>query len=309
MGKKKKSRHKKLKAEVKKPVKQVKVNKSPMHKCKNCGTLFSGNFCPMCGQSVKVRRLSWKSVFQDIASGFTNISSGFLHTIIRLFSRPGQTAEEFIRGRRVSYYRPFQLLFILAAIYAVGFQLKYGTLNEGKVASENIQSSPEIRVEAKEDLDSLISRYGLPDKAQVGKPENPFLAKLFKTVSDSFSTNKALTAVLYLPLWAMATMMAFGKRRREKHFNFIEIMFAQCFISCQKMLISIAFLPFTSASSDIYAVFNAAVSVWTLKGLFGYGWLKTIWKYILSCLCLVVVALAVAIVIVCAIVGFAFILK
>lgn len=35
-------------------------------RCKNCGTEFDANFCPMCGQKANVGRVGWDTVRQGI---------------------------------------------------------------------------------------------------------------------------------------------------------------------------------------------------------------------------------------------------
>lgn len=112
------------------------------HKCKNCSTVYDGNFCPQCCRSAAEKRLGWKAVGMDILGGFINISCGFLHTIIRLPYFPGKMIRDFIGGKRADYFRPFQLSFVLAAIANIASR-RYGILCGGYVvASLNPSGQP-----------------------------------------------------------------------------------------------------------------------------------------------------------------------
>ena len=61
--------------------------------------------------------------FRIILSGFFNIDHGFSRNLIELLYRPGYMIRDYLKGKRVHYYKPFQTLFVLAALYIMGVQL------------------------------------------------------------------------------------------------------------------------------------------------------------------------------------------
>lgn len=63
------------------------------------------------------------NALKNIAGGFFNIDNGFGRTLLELLYRPGYMIRDFIGGKRVEYFRPFQTLFILAALYIMAVQL------------------------------------------------------------------------------------------------------------------------------------------------------------------------------------------
>ncbi|MBQ8225194.1 MAG: DUF3667 domain-containing protein [Bacteroides sp.] len=91
--------------------------------CLCCGEEYTGNFCPRCGQSRKTTRYRLRNALQNIASGFFNIDTGFGRTMLDLLHRPGYMIRDFIAGQRAPQFRPFQMLFILAALYIMIVQL------------------------------------------------------------------------------------------------------------------------------------------------------------------------------------------
>lgn len=91
--------------------------------CKNCRNTFQGNYCPHCGQNRHTPRFTIRNAFQNILSGFFNIDHGFSRNLIELLYRPGYMIRDYLKGKRVHYYKPFQTLFVLAALYIMGVQL------------------------------------------------------------------------------------------------------------------------------------------------------------------------------------------
>lgn len=91
--------------------------------CLNCGTTYTGNYCNRCGQSRNTPRYRLSNALKNIAGGFFNIDNGFGRTLLELLYRPGYMIRDFIGGKRIEYFRPFQTLFILAALYIMAVQL------------------------------------------------------------------------------------------------------------------------------------------------------------------------------------------
>lgn len=129
--------YQKLRAKGIKPVIKYPGKK---HICKNCKVTFTGSFCYNCGQSAKVNRLNFKSFIENLLGGITNVSNGFPFTFINLFSRPGYMLNDYIRGRRIIYAKPFQLLFVTAAIFALLNQIMHpkSNLDEFEETVENV---------------------------------------------------------------------------------------------------------------------------------------------------------------------------
>lgn len=91
--------------------------------CKNCGNIYTGNFCNRCGQSCNTPRFRLRNAFKSALGGLSNIDTGFGRTLVELLYRPGYMIKDFIAGKRVHYFRPFQTLFVLAALYILAVEL------------------------------------------------------------------------------------------------------------------------------------------------------------------------------------------
>ena len=86
---------------------QALPNTSEPCRCLNCGTTFTGNYCPRCGQHRKTQRYHLSSILRNLAAAFFNIDHGFRRTAVELVYRPGYLMDDFLNGKRVNYFQPF----------------------------------------------------------------------------------------------------------------------------------------------------------------------------------------------------------
>lgn len=91
--------------------------------CANCGHVFNGNYCPVCGQHGKNGRITWQSTWQNILMLWGMDSHSMPYSIFQLLLRPGYFIGEYISGRRQVSYPPVKMLFIVAVIYVFVKQL------------------------------------------------------------------------------------------------------------------------------------------------------------------------------------------
>lgn len=87
----------------------------PEHTCKSCGNAFRGTYCNLCGEKILARE---DRSFRSFMANFLAISDNkFLRTLLLVIRRPGFLSKEYADGRRVNYFRPLQLFFVLNLIY------------------------------------------------------------------------------------------------------------------------------------------------------------------------------------------------
>lgn len=86
--------------------------------CKNCdeALLQEYRFCPHCGQSVKIKRLSLKQVRKDVLKKFLHTDEGILNLTKALALRPGTAIRDYLKGRRKQYYDPLKYLTLSVGI-------------------------------------------------------------------------------------------------------------------------------------------------------------------------------------------------
>ncbi|SEP56689.1 DUF3667 domain-containing protein [Neolewinella agarilytica] len=108
--------------------------------CLNCQTAFSGHFCPNCGQKASTRRYSWSYVFsKDFLSDIFNFDRGFLHTLRDLSYRPGHLVNDYLQGKRKTYFNAVGFLLIVLAIEALLWSLSQNSVAELMLDNFNAQ--------------------------------------------------------------------------------------------------------------------------------------------------------------------------
>ena len=378
--------------------------------CKNCGNTFQGNYCPHCGQNRHTPRFTIRNAFQNILSGFFNIDHGFSRNLIELLYRPGYMIRDYLKGKRVHYYKPFQTLFVLAALYIMGVQLidpaaiklsekemeeeptiaslmddikyqqeqtsdsctKYylgqsityadsAQWAQTHSLSESIQAQidakfsnqdPNELIKAKNGeiddwrglmkeigttlarqdslrmatlgreankQDSTISEIRKNILANMAQQDNPYedqdiwndlseagseMKNVFNEMTNNYFTensflsavgnlmkswihgNKAFSILALLPLFTISTRLSFCRTSIGRRLNLTENFFAQVYIACQILWISLLILPFTGTAhlNDIFDLSYKAIFilfVWDYRQLFGLSWWKSFCRTII----------------------------
>lgn len=85
-------------------------------KCKNCHTLFEGNYCNNCGQEGDEKRFKLSTIAETFIHGFYHVHGGLLFTMKELFIRPGEMLRGYISGKRVVYLNPFTYLVLVCLV-------------------------------------------------------------------------------------------------------------------------------------------------------------------------------------------------
>ena len=335
--------------------------------CLNCDTVYTGSYCNRCGQSRNTPRYRFSNAFRNILGGFTNIDNGFGRTLLDLLYRPGYMIRDFIAGKRILYFRPFQTLFVLAALYIMAVQLvDPEALKEKKGKSpevqrqeilttrEQLQKQIEVadpitqkvlnktiesldkelkKLEAKSSLkkdnitlqingdedDELIDDFleggsSVFNKLEKAIHNTPFLEKVWNLLKSWGHGNKAFRIIATLPLFALATLMAFRRKKNKLRYNLTEHVFIQAYIACQILLLSIIVLPFNGSAQvgDLYELpilFIFALFCLDYKQLYGYTWWRSFWTTILMFFYSLILLIIFAIIVVALIVAAVYILK
>lgn len=272
--------------------------------CKNCGYHFMGNYCNHCGQSYKTNRLNFNNAWQNVLGGFSNISDGFLYTLLNLLYRPGYMIKDYIGGKRIRYFKPFQTLFVLAAIYIVLAQLIDPTSLTKEIMSDD-KNKKELfnatlnKAEDKQQGDSLntdsvakkksiikLGAINIEINKDADNQRKSFVEKVWNLISGWTNQNKAASILLTIPLFAIATRLAFRRKKTQQSYNVTEHVFIQTYIACQCLLISIlyALLTWQATFDDFYDIpifLIFALFVIDYKQIFNKSWPCTIWRTIL----------------------------
>ena len=102
-----------------------KKNKEPEvdYTCKNCGTQFTGHYCPNCGQAVRDYDKPFSFIFYNFLGDFFAFDTRFFRTLGSLIVRPGFLTKEYFEGRRVRYAPPFRVYIFVSFVLFLLLQI------------------------------------------------------------------------------------------------------------------------------------------------------------------------------------------
>ncbi len=182
--------------------------------CKNCNHQFEGHFCNNCGQTAETHKMNIHFVWHDIQHGLLHFDKGLLFTSKELFTRPGNSIRGFIEGKRVNHFKPISLIIVLATVYGVLYH--YCHINLLKTG--------------------MIS--GIVDGWNSGNTKTDTPLEIEK-INEWLATHYSWTALALLPFYAWGSFLAF----RKSGYNYVEQLILNAFLTGQKLLVHIAFLP------------------------------------------------------------------
>lgn len=154
--------------------------------CKNCEKPLRTDysFCANCGAKIIRNRLSFKNLWFDITERYFNVDNTFLKTFLHLFSKPEVVIEGYIEGIRRKYLNPVSYLGI--ALTLSGF------------------------------IVFLINKYS--NQIDFDVFESGMDSDAMKPLMDFTMDFQAILFVLYIPMMAIASWLAF----EGKKYNFTE---------------------------------------------------------------------------------------
>ncbi len=220
--------------------------------CKNCNQIYTGNFCPNCGQTADTHEINLHFLWHDIQHGLFHFDNGIFFTIKELLTRPGYTIREFIEGKRVKHFKPISFLIVIATIYGL-----------------------------------LMHYFGLSEFEKVKMSQKISELTLIMQVYEWLRTHYAFANLALLPFISLGTYWAF---RKEKY-NYIQHLILNAFLSGLAILLRIFCFPFffffekevNLQLLNYMDLIGIGYKVWALFQFFNYLPVKKrIWKTILS---------------------------
>ncbi len=167
--------------------------------CKNCQEAISGNFCTHCGQSTTVDKINLTNFLKEASGSIFQINKGVIFTIKELFIRPGETIQDYLKGKRKYYSKPIAYAFALSTIYFLISRFFGSTTFINEFASG--------------------WALGITDSATEESQQMLIL--------DWFDRNYGYTVLLLLPIFSLASYLAFRKFKM----NYLEHMVLNAYIT------------------------------------------------------------------------------
>lgn len=237
----------------------IRVEDSPEHTCLNCGTTFQGNYCPGCGQKADTGRLTVRHALDNMLGVLASAEKGLGHTLHELLMRPGHMMRDYVRGHRVEYVRPIQLLFLLATIYLIVHYALFRYDEQTHIVILNdLEGNP-------------IHLTG-------------FLGFLQNTLESIFSNRAfvslASAGLLWIPMW-----LAFRPTEIGKETTLVEFFFVMVYVSCLQLVFGVLQLPFDyiqGQEGGIGIGISFFFMVWSFRQYFLVSWRHSLLRCLLG---------------------------
>lgn len=238
--------------------KSVQVDECQEYTCLNCGTVFRGNYCPGCGQKGDTGRLSLRHALDNLLGVLASADKGLGHTLHELVMRPGYMMRDYVRGHRMEYIRPIQLLFLLASIYLVVHYVLFQHADKAEITLTDPDGTPLI----------------LPD-----------IAGIIQSVLETILGNRAFVsltsvALLWIPMW-----LAFRPTEVGRQTTLVEFFFVMVYVSCLQMVFGILQLPFDLIRGQEEGVgigISYFFMVWSFHQYFSISWRSSLLRCLLG---------------------------
>ena len=221
--------------------------------CLHCGTIFSGNFCPNCGQDAATQRTSARGAAARLTKTIFKYDGTFPNTMKQLFYRPGYLIRDYLNGHRVCYTNPIQLILFLVTIRLM---LAYFL----PISVESLDISNETMTK--------LSEGGLFGR---------IVANVTSILDNEFYMEMSIALFFVFPAKLCFRRTPFGRNMSlSEHFT------AWLYVSSQTVFIDLVFdlLLFNIFDKVIIDSISASVTIplmfWDYKQLMSIGWLRSI---------------------------------
>lgn len=230
--------------------------------CSNCGNEIVDSFCSKCGQK-KYKRISKQYVWEELQYTVFHTNKGFLYSIKKILKNPGKTAREFIEGNRVNHYKPILLVFVLSGISTF---VSFKVLNFKEIMTASF-TEQQVNSNYVSDMLSFMSSYN------------------------------SLLMLLYIPLFALTTKIAFRKWNHNYYEHIVMNAYILAYYTLFSLIVVYPIMFFFRHSLTIYLNISTAailivpfILVWFFRGFYPDKPLKSIILRVLGSLGFVIVS-------------------
>ena len=227
--------------------------------CLHCGTIFSGNFCPNCGQDAATKRTSARGAAARLTKTVFKYDGTFPNTMKQLFYRPGFMIRDYLNGHRVCYTNPIQLILFLVTIRLM---LAYFL----PISDESLDLSSETMTK--------LSEGGLFGR---------IVASVTTILDNEFYLEMSAALFFIFPAKLCFRRTPFGRDMSlSEHFA------AWLFVSSQTVFVDLVFDLLLFSFFDrvtvdyVTAFITVPLMFWDYKQLMGIGWIRSIWLFTLA---------------------------
>lgn len=228
--------------------------------CRNCGHIYSGRFCPNCGQKAKTHRLTVSSTILDFVVDIAQLDNSVFRTLLELAIRPGYMMYDYVvLMKRKPYTKPVALLFVLATVYLVLRNILFGHIETAETIIEAANENKDV----------------------------PFVTNAIKFLVHLLYDNKAVCSMIMMTALVLPNKLLFRKNEVGKDLNIAEHFYMLIYVSCLTLMFSIVMLPYQyyfkgSFTDSLTGMDSILLTTWCYHQFYGTGWIRSLRKTILG---------------------------
>lgn len=241
--------------------------------CRNCETVFSGNFCPNCGQSTKEFAKPFRFLIIDLVGNVFAFDTRFWKTFIAVLFKPGALTLDFVKGHRVKYMPPFRFFIFVSFFFFFFLNYYSNSLIQNRDTNMEgvINVSPEgmpdslvvINFSEEMAIDSLASAGKISDKQ---KENVEFLQEHPEIFIEKFYTYFSWVMFLLIPFYALLLLLFFRKRQKFYATHFVFAINQHAFAFVLLLLLVILSLIFTNEKVAYFAYLALLIPIYQIIG-------------------------------------------
>lgn len=261
--------------------------------CPNCDTIYTGNFCPHCGQANGTFDKPLRFIVADFAGNIFAFDTRLWNTLKTIFIQPGKMAQDIMNGKRARYMPPFRLyvfvsfIFFLMLNYSVPSNRDFGELENSlqtAIANDSLeiqdsiylqQMMDSLRIETKKEsnnLDLFGNSYEL-DVPDIIKHPKRYFSKFLRWVS---------TAMFFLmPIYGFLLWVFFRQTQRHYFGHLILAINQHVFTFLLFIVLMLIEFVFPNNQSDIGTWMMLSIPIYYFLGahrLYKRSWSTTLMR-------------------------------
>lgn len=180
-----------------------------MYRCVNCDLESSGSFCPSCGQTLQVKKLTFKAVASEITDKWLGLDTKFARTFLDLTLRPSLVLQRYLNRNTVKYIGPLGYYIVVTALMILVFDL--------------------LKISIIDFLKTANNTFNFGNKEATEEQR-----KLQEQILNVFSSNFRFVTGLIVPFAAVGLIWVFRKSR-----NYLENLVMALFLEAHAIWLTI----------------------------------------------------------------------
>lgn len=248
------------------------------HECATCHTIYQGNFCPRCGQSSRVGRYSFKTLFLTFMDEWGLGNRSMFRTIRDLVLRPGYLIRDYLNGMQMAYFPPIRMFFLLTALSIMvthGLNIKGEQMVEWQLDTSAIETTLDEKLAAQEQ--ATVEQHSSDSKTDV-KTKAAFM-RIFHFAGNFINRFPSVFGILQLMGVSGFLYLFFRHCPKIPNLRFSEFFISLVYADNMYTIYAIVFGFFGLMNLSMLA---SILMIIPLKQLSGYSWWQTIWKTVVA---------------------------